>query len=204
MPKSFLDLVNDAMKGIGPALLFSDNQLGSLSRGVWPGDGIQNSSGAAQSFTAATRTYIGGSALQIPQPGVRVGSVFKWKMNLTKTGAGSAASTFDIAVGTTGTTTDTAVVSFTKPAGTAVIDEAWIEVQMQVQSIGASGVLVGEFQLTHNLAATGHATIPIVVVNTVSSAVDLTRPNLIFGLCITSGAADAVSCVMVQSEAYNL
>lgn len=164
----------------------------------------RNSSGAAQTPAAATRTYITGTALSIPKTGLQVGTRARFRFNMTKTAAGTATSTIDVALGTAGTTADAAVLSFTKPAGTAVADEAYCEVEVIVQSIGASGVLVGEFTLGHNLSATGHAQIPFVAVNATSSATDLTRDSLIMGVCLTSGAADAITVTLVDAEMVRL
>jgi len=154
----------------------------------------------SQSPAAATRTYITGSCITIPPSGLRVGNVFRWTFNMTKTAAGNAASTFDVCVGTAGTTADTARVSFTKPAGTAAADEGWVTITVIVRTIGATGVMVGEFVMTHNLASTGHATIPCVAVNQVSGAFDMTTAGLKMGVCITSGAADAITIQQVLAE----
>ncbi len=158
-------------------------------------------SNAAQTLTAATRTYIAGSGLTLPAAGLNVGFRAEWDITLTKTAAGIAASTFDIAIGTLGTTGDVARVSFTKPAGTAVVDEAKIRIVFVVRSIGASGIAVGNFHLAHNLAATGHATIPNVVATTVSAAFDTTTVTKI-GICATTGAADAINVQLCTAEAY--
>ena len=166
---------------------------------------LSNFSTTPQSPTAATRTYITGSKITVPATKLQIGTIFRWKFNITKTAAGIAESTFDIAVGTAGTTADTARVSFTKPAGTAVIDEGFIEIIAIVRGpLSASGIMVGEFMMVHNLAATGHATIPCVVINTVSAAFDVTVANLFVGICITSGAADAITIQQVTAEALNL
>lgn len=166
--------------------------------------GVSNFSVAAQSPAASTRTYITGSALNVPVAKLQVGSCFKWGFNLTKTGAGAATSTFDVCFGTAGTTADTARISFTKPAGTAVIDEGYIEIQVIIRTIGATGVAVGEFWMIHNLSATGHMVIPAAVVNTISAGFDMTVANLIVGVCITSGALDAVTIQQVQAQAWNI
>src|SRR3989304_3965175 len=124
---------------------------------------------------------------------------------MTKTAAGTAASTYDIAVGPAGTTADTARVSFTKPAGTAAADQGTIIIMAICRGpLSASGVFAGDFSLTHNLSATGHAVIPCVNVSTISGAFDVTTANLIVGVCITSGASDAITIQMVQAEAWNL
>jgi hypothetical protein len=166
--------------------------------------GLFNQSTTAQSPAAATRTYIAGSNILVPPTKLQVGTRFNWTLNLTKTAAGTAASTFDICVGTTGTTADTARLSFTKPAGTAAVDEGTIEIDCYVRSIGASGVMVGQFTMSHNGNTVGHMTIPVACVDIVSSGFDMTVANLIVGLCITSGASDAVTLQFVSAEAWNI
>lgn len=163
-----------------------------------------NFSTALQTPAATVRTYIIGSTVQYPAAGrIKIGTVYRWRWNMTKTGAGSASSTIDIAFGTAGTTGDTAQVSFTKPAGTGAADEAFCEIEAVVRGpLSASGIVAGEFTLIHNLAATGHAQIPCVVVNTVSSGFDVTLPTFV-GLCITTGASDAITIQQVTTEAFN-
>lgn len=162
-----------------------------------------NYSTTSQSPTAATRTYIAGSNFIVGSQKLQAGSLFRWRFNLTKTAAGIATSTFDIAFGTSGSTADTARVSFTKPAGTAVADEGWIEITCTIRSIGASGVPVGEFIMSHNGNTAGHATIPIVVVNTIGAGFDTTTVTNV-GVCITSGSGDVVTIQQVISEAWNI
>jgi hypothetical protein len=165
---------------------------------------VANASGVAQTPAATVRTYLAGSAINIAAGQLEVGTRFRWKFNMTKTAAGTATSTIDVAFGTAGTTADTARLSFTKPAGTAVADEAFCEVEVLIVGpISASGVATGEFTLIHNLAATGHAVIPCVVVNAVSSAFDVTLPTFI-GLCITTGASDAITVQQMVAESSNV
>lgn len=165
---------------------------------------ISNASVASQAPAAATRTYITGSNIKIPATKLKIGTIFRWVFSMTKTAAGLAASTIDICFGTAGTTADTARVSFTKPAGTAVADEALVTVMAIVRGpLSASGVVAGIFQMIHNLAATGHAIIPCVNVTTISGAFDVTTPTNV-GLCITTGSADAITLQCVTAEAINL
>jgi len=173
-----------------------------LLPGSQSGSGIRvkNASAVAQAITAETRTYLAGSALKVPRGGLKVGDTFRWVFSMTKTAAGTATSTIDIAVGTAGTTADTARVSFTKPAGTAAADEARVVVEAVVRSVSATGVVVGIMNLTHNLSATGHAQIPSVNVVTVSSGFDNDDEELYFGLCLTTGASDAITVNVVAAE----
>lgn len=164
-----------------------------------------NFSTGSQAPAATTRTYITGSQVALPAAGrLQIGTMFRWSFNMTKTGAGSATSTFDICFGTNGTTGDTARVSFTKPAGTTAADEAKVVIEAIVRGpLSGAGVVVGEFTLIHNLASTGHATIPCVVVNTVSGGFDVTTPTFV-GVCITSGTGDAITIQQVITEVFNL
>lgn len=165
--------------------------------------GYKNFSTTSQVITTA-RTYIVGSNIAIPAGALQIGTIFRWMFDITKTGAGIAASTYDICFGTAGTTADTARVSFTKPAGTAVIDNGRVVIEAVCRGpVGATGVVAGHFNLTHNLAATGHAQIPIVDVTTVSSAFDITAPTNI-GLCLTGGASDSVTLQLVIAEVWNI
>lgn len=166
---------------------------------------VGNYSTGAQTPAAATRTYITGSAITIPDSKIKIGTKFSWKFNITKTAAGTAASTYDVCIGTLGTTGDSAILSFTKPAGTAAADEGFVTIEAVVRGpLSASGILVGEFVMYHNLASTGHATVPVVCVNTVSSAFDVTTAGLIAGVCVTSGASDALTVQQVSAQAFNL
>jgi len=167
---------------------------------------IENFSTAAQTPAATTRTYIIGSALAIPTGKLQIGTCFEWLFDITKTAAGTAASTYDIAVGTAGTTADTARVSFTKPAGTAAIDTAAVRITAVCRGpLSASGIFAGNFSLVKNAAATaGHSATPSVCLTTISGAFDVTTAALIVGVCVTSGASDVLTIQLVQSRAWNL
>lgn len=170
--------------------------------------GITNSAAGAtggQSIAAETRTYITGSNVAITAGRIAVGTLLRWRFGMTKTtAAGIAASTIDIAFGTAGTTADTAQVSFTKPAGTAASDEGFVEIEATVTAVGATtGVVTGEFRMIHSLATTGHIVTPAVCVLTTSSAFNtLTVTDI--GLCITTGASDAIKIGICTVEAINL
>lgn len=213
---SEVDLTNIASSAIavpagGVSALFADankrlglkNDAGLVTR-IAPQ--VTNFSTASQAPAAATKTYIIGSALAIPSDArMQIGTMFRWKFNMTKTAAGLALSTFELVVGTLGTTGDATRLTFVKPAGTAVIDEGWVDVIALCRGpLSAAGILAGQFLMTHNLQITGHAVIPCVCVNAISAGFDVTTASLIAGLCITSGAADAITIQLVQAEAINL
>lgn len=194
----------------GKVEVFASNDPDPLLRAIDDGGNIRslsdifNYSVAAQSIPATTRTYITGSKIAIPVTKLRIGTILKWRFSITKTAVGSSPSTFDIAFGTTGTVSDTARVSFIKPAGTGVADEGWVEIMAIVRGpLSVSGIVVAEFILTHNLLTTGHATINTLVINGISSAFDVTTPTFV-GICLTSGTSDAITVQLVIAEALNL
>jgi predicted RecA/RadA family phage recombinase len=164
---------------------------------------IVNSSLAAQSIAATTRTYIAGSALTLPATDLKTGAVLQWSFNLTKTAAGTATSTIDVAFGTTGTVADTARITFTKPAGTAVADEAKVDITVVIRLASATGTASAEFTLIHNGNTVGHATIPCVVQSAISAAFDMTTPTRV-GICITTGASDVITIQQVVARATGL
>ncbi len=189
----FGDTVNKALKQI-------DENAFVQQLGV-----INNFSVGSQSPAGVTRTYITGSRLQIGPQKVQAGSTFQWTFNLTKTASGSGASTFDIAVGTAGSTADTARISFAKPAGTASADEGTVEIRAICRTVNStSAILSGNFTLIHNLSATGHAVIPCVCVNSQSAAFDMTTANLSLGICVSTGPSDSVTIQQVHAVALNI
>jgi hypothetical protein len=161
---------------------------------------VRNFSTSAQVLTAEVPTYITGSQLKVPPGGLKVGSKIRFRLGLAKTGAGTATSTFAIVFGTAGTVADTARVSFTKPAGTAVADEGFVTIEATVRSVSATGVVVGNFVLVHNLASTGHATVPVVTLVTTSSGFPTNAEDLYVGLVVTTGASDVVTVHQIESE----
>lgn len=176
--------------------------LPGLKSEINPGGGLEvrNFSVVAQVIATAVRDFVDGSQLLVPAGGLKVGSKIKFVLDITKTAAGTASAVFDIAFGTAGTVADTARVSFTKIAGTAAVDVARVTIEAVVRSVSATGVVVGQFNLTHNLAATGFSTLPAGNVVTISSGFDNDGQELFIGLNITSGAADVWTVQKVEAS----
>jgi hypothetical protein len=207
---SQIDFTNTASSGIatpaaGTASIYigTDKRIKVKDENARVSNDYDNYNVSTQSITAATRTYIVGSNVILGSQGLQVGSSFRWVFNIVKTGAGIAASTFDIAFGTLGTTGDLARVSFTKPAGTAAADTGKITIECVIRTIGATGVATGDFSMTHNLAATGHAVIPCVNVSTTSAGFDMTTVTNV-GVCATTGTGDVITIPLVKTEAWDV
>lgn len=167
-----------------------------------------NASIASQnSITAATLTYITDSNIAIPPSGLRVRSILRWKLSMSKTGAGTAASVFHMRLGTAGTTADTAILTFTLPVvGTANADQFEVFIDVVIRGpLGASCIACGTLSITKNAGTVlGVVNIPTVAVNVISGTFTSTTANLIAGISVTSGASVVFSVQQVIAESLNL
>lgn len=166
---------------------------------------MNNASVADQTINAATTALMTGSLISVPVGKLRIGTVFVFKFTATKTAAGTAANTFTFRLGTNGTTADAAICTFALPVGTGVIDIAEFEVIVTIRGpLSASCIAQGGLVMVHNLAATGFATIPCVVVNSTSGAFDATVANLKASLSCTTAASTVLTFQQVVTEVLNL
>jgi len=164
-----------------------------------------NSSTADQVVSGATTAYLAGSAIAIPSGGLHVGTQFVWRMSVSKTAAGTAASSFLVKYGTTGTTSDATEITFTGATETAAVDTGTITIIVTVRSVNsATGAWAGNFQLVHNGNTTGLATIPVNDINVTSASFNDTVASSIIGITVTTGTSDALTFQQVQASAFNL
>jgi len=125
----------------------------------------------------------------------------KWVIGVNRTDSTSTARVVvDICFGTTGTTSDTARVTWTQLASTASGPQTCsITIEAYVQSYSATGVVAGCFQQVKA------GTSPTVSMRTqgysvVSGAFDLTTASLGAGICITGGTNTAWTINSITSE----
>ena len=163
-----------------------------------PRSGMKNVSTADQSLTAATATYVGGSAIALPTPPT-AGMVLRWTFSVEKTSADAAAFTVDLRFGTAGTTGDTSRCSLSMAATTAVADQALFELMATIRGpIGASCIVESLLQVNNNASfTTGFKTQNKRVQ---SSAFDITPAGTIAGVSITDGASSVWTMHQVTSE----
>jgi hypothetical protein len=136
---------------------------------------------------------------------VQAGSWFRWTFRANK-GGGTATPTYIIRYGTAGTTADTARVTLTGAAQTAVADEGYFVVEAGFRAVGASAVLVAHHALWHRLATTGFSVTASNVFMTpvASSTFDSSVANSIIGLSVNPGASGAWVTDLVTLDAVNL
>ena len=158
--------------------------------------------------TAGADIYIVGSGITVPPSLARVGAMFMWSLNMSKTAACTSAPIYNIRVGTAGTTGDTARLTFTSAQSqTAATDNAILQIQCVVTTAGASGIINGGYQLGHKNSTTGFCATQMDAQGpTASAAFDLTVASLIFGLSINPGntGANAVWTIQCYAQGLNL
>lgn len=158
---------------------------------------------ASQVINAATTAYLAGSAMKVGRGRLFVKHTFVWTIKLSKSAAGlNTSSAFLVKLGVAGTTADATILTFTLPATqTAVVDDAEVVIKVTIRGpLGAACVAQGYFSLIHNLAATGFATIPCVVLKATSAGFNSAVDALIAGIACTTAAATVLTFEQVVSE----
>jgi len=166
--------------------------------------GIANANTAAGALSGATDQYVAGSALAI---GARqkAGTVLRWRLSYTKTAAGVATPLWKVLFGTNGSAADTARLTYTGVAQTAAADTGFVEIEVIVRSISATGTVAGVCIAHHHNTTTGLADKAQAQIFTATSAAfDNTAAGLYAGLTINPGAAGVWSVVSCSAEAINL
>jgi hypothetical protein len=120
---------------------------------------------------------------------------------ISKTAAGTATPILIVRVGTAGTVSDTARLTFTFGAGTAAADRGELIIDALVTAIGASGVLRGKAVWVTNLATTG-LTNAVKALQVTSSAFDMTVAGSIIGCSYNGGtsASHTIEYVTVETD----
>ncbi len=208
---TLLDTFTSALKGLAPA---SGGGTANFLRadGTWAAppaggtaDTLYNASTLVQTISGAADTYVTSSNLTI---GARqkAGTIIKYRLGITKTGAGVAAPVFNVRFGTAGTTADTARwTSSTLTAQTAAADSAWVDITITCYAVNAvTGQYGVTFMMGHGLAATGFSTQMVQVATVSTASFDNTSASLIVGLSINPGASAAWTMRLVAAEATNL
>lgn len=179
--------------------------IGADIKSLQTGKEQRAASSAAQTLGGNQDTYLTGSAVAIPQGKIQVGTQYRCKFNVVKTGAGTGAPTIGVKVGTAGTTADTTRVTLTFAAQTAVIDEGVFEVLCTFRQSGATSLIQALGNLWHRLVTTGlNVTATFTSVLNTGAAFDATAANLKIGLVINTGASSSWTIQVVQAELVNL
>jgi hypothetical protein len=166
-----------------------------------------NASTAAVSAGYASDTYLAGSSITVPAGSWRAGQTYRCRFDMTKTGAGTAAFTVNVRMGTLGTTGDASVLSLAFAVGTAVADTGMFELLVNFRSVGSgtSAVIQGVIMCNHHLAATGLITTGAsgtgIILGT-SSGFNSTTQTII-GISVNGGGSFSGTNTIVQAELIN-
>lgn len=195
----------------GKGVIFIDSTASIL---VFKDDAGRNN---AHSFNAAVAnqtvnaadTYLTNSDLLIPSFGLQTKTTFMFSISASKTGAGTATPIYNIRIGANRTTADTARLTLTAPAQTAIADIGTLHVLLTVRTIGASGVIQGTAWWAHRGTAantttsgTGFANDTTGHVEATSAGFDMTAlAGQFIGLSVNSGTLGVWTVTQVQSEA---
>lgn len=169
----------------------------------------QNASIAAMGAGFASDTYVTDSGIIIPSFGLQVRTSITWAIVAAKTGAGTATPIYVVRTGANKTTGDTARLTLTGPAQTAIADTGTLYLTVTVDSIGAAGVVRGTAFWSHTGTAantttsgTGFANNSTGHIVGVSAGFDMTAlGGQYIGLSINGGASASWTVTQVTVEA---
>jgi hypothetical protein len=169
------------------------------------GGGWSGAATAAVGGGFAADTYISGSSINIGTVGSwKAGMVYVVTFDMVKTAAGTATPIAIVRMGTGGTTSDAAILTFTHTAGTAAADTGVFTITVEFRSVGSgsAAVIAGVSELKHQLASTGltsAGTAGYQAVPVASSGFDSTTSNII-GVSFNGGASFVGTNVMSSAE----
>lgn len=189
----------------GTALLMKDDA--GVVRTIGPGAPLYKVLTSPQAVNGNADTYVTDSAMILPQSRMQAGVVYRSRMTLIKTAAGTANPVFNVRIGTAGTTADTARLTHTTVPQTAVADEATFDVLLTFRSVGSgtAAVVAVRSLFSHDNASTGFANITRGFQAAATSAgFDSTAANTRIGISINPGASAAWTVNQCVSELLNL
>lgn len=164
--------------------------------------GVSQASAAAQTLNAAD-TYLTNSGLVVPSWGLVTDQIFGWRFSASKTAAGIAAPTYNIRIGSAGTTLDTARLTLTGAAQTAVADTGWFEIVAALRSAGATAVLVATLRVVKTAAAaTGFSSAGYQIGTSAAFDSTTTVGGNFVGLSVNPGTAGVWTVDYAHYEAF--
>lgn len=168
-------------------------------------DDRHSASTTNQAVSGNSEIYLAGSGVAIPQGKIKVGTKYRCKIEAVKTAAGTAAPTFNVRVGTAGTTADTARAALAFAAQTAAIDEGVFEIECVFRQAGATSIIQAMGTLLHRLVTTGFNITGLwtKVINT-GASFDATGAGLTIGVSVNPGASAAWTVSLVEASLVNL
>lgn len=163
-----------------------------------------NYSTTAQGAGFASDTYLTGSNILLPASRPKAGTRYILAFYVEKTAAGTATPIFTLRYGTSATTADTSLVTFTFAVGTVAADKAYVTVDAYFESVGSgtSAVMQGTVSMDTNLTTTGFSNAVKNVPGT-TSGFDSTTANTYLGISVNGGTSAAWTVRQVFTRLEN-
>ena len=195
---------NTGFKIAGTVLDFPNfaGTTSSAQRKIW-----YNRSTSTVSGGYAADTYLAGSSIVVGTAGWATGGLYRCLFDILKTGAGVATFTVSLRVGTAGTTSDTAITTFSVGAGTAVADQGQVEVIFILRSTGLSAAWAARGTFMHNNTSNaGLWPAPTIILGgfAVSGTTINTGSATTIGLSINGGTSFSGTVGMVEAQYSNI
>ena len=163
-----------------------------------------NASVAAQAGISGD-VYLAGSSIAIPQGKIKVGTIYRCRFNVVKTGAGTGAPVISVRVGTAGAVGDGSRAALTFAAQTAVVDEGEFEVECAFRQAGGTAIIQAKGSLWHRLVTTGlNVTGVFTSVLNTGAPFDVTGANLKIGLSVNAPNPSSWTVSLVTAGLLNL
>lgn len=163
-----------------------------------------NASTTSQGAGFSSDTYLTGSAITVPSSYPKVGTIYRCRFEVAKTGAGTATPILTVRYGTNGTTSDAAIATLTFAAGTAAADTGVFDIDVLFRTVGTgtSAVVSATAKLTNNLTTTGFSD-AVKVVNAISSGFASSVANSIIGVSVNGGTSASWTVQTVEARLEN-
>lgn len=199
------DMFNTVTLAPGESLTYTEGIGWFYNKAVVTGLATGASTTAQIASHSADTYYLGMPTTYNGATRLRAGTFFRWTFRANK-GGGTATPTYIIRYGTAGTTADTARVTMTGAAQTAVADEAWFVIEAGFRVVGASAVIVANHFLAHRLATTGFSVTAnnVMMTPVVSGTFDSGVANSIIGLSVNPGTSGAWVTDLVTLDGVNM
>ena len=168
---------------------------------------------ATQAPAAGTDTIVNGSTVPLGTAGLigptgsnQNGTLITWRIKMSKTAAGTGATTFTIRFGTAGTTADTArCTAFSTGTATAVVDVADVVITAYATAGGSTATLNCAGTMSHMLATTGFNNAAYFVqAYSTQTSFNSTPAGTKASLSITAGTGSTITIQKVETQAVNL
>ncbi len=177
------------------------------STGIPQGLLSRNVSTASQGPGFSSDTYITASGLQIPTSGITLGMLFRWRIAIAKTNAGTAAIALQLRLGGAQSTGDTSLLTLTQAtAQTAQAVFAYMDAHLLIRAVGGagSGSISAAFTFTQTYGSTAAFYGFGFGIDGTSTSVTLTgAAGQYLGLSLNGGASAAYTISSTISELSN-